>query len=47
METYTPGPNYQTFVVQHVGGAIRNSDFIASLDTPDKARDYVNENFPD
>ena len=46
-EDYTPGPNYQTFVAEHVSWAIRNTDFIQSLNTPEKARDYVNENFPD
>ena len=45
-DDYTPGPNYQTFVAEHVSWAIRNRDFIVSLDTPDKAREYVNENFP-
>lgn len=46
-DDYTPGPNYQTFVAEHVSWAIRNRNFIVSLDTPDKAREYVNENFPD
>ena len=42
-----PTSDYQTFIAEHVGWAIRNRDFIVSLDTPDKARDYVNENLPD
>ena len=46
-DDFTPGPNYQTFVAEHVSWAIRNRDFIVSLDTPDKARDYVNTNFPE
>jgi hypothetical protein len=46
-DDFTPGPNYQTFIAEHVSWAIRNRDFIVSLDTQDKARDYVNENFPD
>ena len=45
-DDYTPGPNYQTFIAQHVSWAIRNRNFIVSLDTPDKAREYVNQNFP-
>jgi cytoskeletal protein RodZ len=45
-DDYTPGPNYQTFVAEHVSWAIRNRNFIISLDTPDKAREYVNQNFP-
>lgn len=46
-DDFTPGPNYQTFVAEHVSWAIRNTDFIQSMDTPEKARNYVNENFPD
>ncbi|HEX7772229.1 MAG TPA: hypothetical protein VF435_07385, partial [Pyrinomonadaceae bacterium] len=46
-EDFTPGPNYQTFVAEHVSWAIRNTDFIQSLDSAEKARNYVNENFPD
>ena len=46
-DDYTPGPNYQTFVTEHVSWVMRNRDFIASVDTPEKARAYVNENFPD
>lgn len=45
-DDYTPGDNYQSFIAEHVSWAIRNRDFIVSLDSPDKARDYVNENFP-
>ena len=46
-DDYTPNPEYQTFIGAHVSWALRNRDFIVSLDTPDKARDYVNENLPD
>ena len=46
-DDYTPNPEYQTFIAEHVGWALRNRDFIVSLDTPDKARDYVNQNIPD
>ena len=45
-DDYTPGPDYQSFIAAHVTWAIRNRAFIMSLDTPDKARDYVNEHFP-
>ena len=41
-EDYTLGDNYQTFVNEHVDWAIRNTDFISSLDTV-KARAYINE----
>lgn len=46
-DDYTPGANYQDFVASHVGWALRNTDFIRSLDTQEKARAYVNEHFPD
>ena len=46
-EDNTPNPNYQTFLGEHVSWALRNRDFIVSLNTPDKARDYVNQNLPD
>lgn len=46
-EDYSPGPDYQTFLTNHVGWVLRNSDFIQSLNTPEKARAYVDENFPD
>jgi hypothetical protein len=46
-DDYTPGANYQTFIEQHVSWAIRNTDFIQSVGTAEKARAYVNANFPD
>lgn len=45
-DDYTPGPNYQTFIAEHVSWAIRNRNFIVSMDSPEKAREYVNEHFP-
>ena len=42
-EDYTPGENYQKFVAEHVSWAIQNTDFIQSVNTPEKARAYVNE----
>ncbi|HKZ81932.1 MAG TPA: hypothetical protein VJ124_26940 [Pyrinomonadaceae bacterium] len=38
---------YQEFARNHIGWAIKNLDFIQSLDTPQKARDYVNEHLDD
>ena len=46
-DDFTPGPNYQSFVTAHVTWALRNTDFVKSLDTPEKARAYVDQNFPD
>jgi len=42
-EDYTPGDNYQSFISEHVDWAIRNTDFITSINTPEKARAYLNE----
>jgi uncharacterized protein involved in exopolysaccharide biosynthesis len=47
-EDFTPsGDEYEKFLADHVGWLIRNSSFIQSINTPDKARAYVNENFPE
>jgi len=46
-EDYTPRENYQQFIGEHVGWAIRNIAFINSINTAEKARAYVNANFPD
>ena len=45
-DDYTPGPEYSGFLAEHITWRIRNSDFVQSLDTPEKARAYVDENFP-
>jgi cytoskeletal protein RodZ len=45
-DDYTPSPEYSSFLAEHVTWRIRNSDFVRSLDTPEKARAYVDENFP-
>ena len=45
-DDYTPGSDYNSFVAAHVPWAIRNGAFIQSLDSPEKARDYVNQNIP-
>lgn len=42
-DDFTPGPGYEKFVREHIGWAIRNTDFIQSVNTPEKARAYVNE----
>ena len=41
-EDYTPGDNYQSFVAEHVDWALKNTDFINSINTPEKARAYLN-----
>lgn len=44
-DDFTPGDAYQQFAIDHVTWAFRNTDFIREINTADKARDYVNENF--
>lgn len=46
-DDYTPGDDYQSFVAAHVSWAIRNSDFASTINTPEKARAYVDQNIPD
>ncbi|HSL52791.1 MAG TPA: hypothetical protein VK868_00290 [Pyrinomonadaceae bacterium] len=46
-EDYTPGENYQSFLTAHVTWVMRNGTFIQSINSPEKARAYVNENFPE
>jgi hypothetical protein len=41
-DDYTPGDNYQQFVVEQVGWAIRNTEFTNSINTQEKARAYIN-----
>jgi hypothetical protein len=41
-EDYTPGDNYQSFVSEHLDWATRNTDFVNSINTPEKARAYIN-----
>jgi hypothetical protein len=46
-DDYTEGDHYQQFMTEHLTWAIRNTDFIQSVNTPEKARAYVNANFPE
>jgi hypothetical protein len=46
-EDFTPGENYEKFVNEHIGWVARNGDFIQTVNTPAKARAYVNEHFPE
>lgn len=46
-DDFTIGDDYQTFVTEHVTWAISNTDFAATVNTPEKARAYVNQNIPD
>jgi len=46
-EDFTPGQDYDRFVGEHVGWAIRHTDFITSVNTAEKGRAYVNSHFPE
>ena len=46
-DDFTPRGDYQAFVAEHVNWVMRNTDFIQSINTPQKARAYVNEHFPE
>ena len=46
-EDYTPRGDYHNFVSEHVNWVMRNTDFIQSINTPEKARAYVNAHFPE
>jgi hypothetical protein len=46
-DDFTPRGDYQTFVADHVNWVMRNTDFIQSINTPAKARAYVNDHFPE
>jgi hypothetical protein len=46
-EDFTPGDDYVGFIKDHVVWGVRNAEFIQSLDSKEKAVDYVNEHFPE
>ena len=46
-DDFTAGEKMQEFALDHVSWAFRNSDFIQEINSSEKARAYVNENFPD
>jgi hypothetical protein len=46
-DDFTPRGEYQDFVSEHVNWVMRNGDFIQTINTPEKARVYVNEHFPE
>jgi hypothetical protein len=36
-----PGPSYQQFEKEHISWSLSNTDFLVSIDTPDKAKAYI------
>jgi hypothetical protein len=45
-EDFTPGDDYLTFVQEHVSWVARNSEWVQTINTKEKALTYVNEHFP-
>jgi hypothetical protein len=43
-EDYTPGPKYAEFIDAHSNWGVDNFQWVASMNTPEKGRAYVNEN---
>lgn len=46
-EDFTPGDNYSRFMGEHITWGARHYDFIQTINTPEKARAYVNAHFPE
>ena len=46
-EDYTPSAEYQKFLSEHVEWVTQNTDFIGTINSPEKARAYVNDHFPE
>ena len=46
-EDFTPGDQYQQFIADHITWTFQNTDFIKTINTPEKARAYVNAHFPE
>ena len=46
-EDFTEGSKFQAFSEEHATWMIRNLDFVQSINTPDKARAYVNDHISD
>ena len=45
-DDYTPGEEMAQFLASHAVWTFNNRDFIQTIDTAEKARTYVDENFP-
>jgi hypothetical protein len=45
-EDFTPGEKFEEFNREHIPWAGRNYEWVLSINTPEKARAYVNEHLP-
>jgi hypothetical protein len=43
----SPNDDYGSFMKDHIGWVFRNTDFVQSISTPEKARAYVDEHIDD
>jgi hypothetical protein len=46
-DDFTPGEKHSQFLADHIGWAARNYPFMLTINTPEKARAYINEHFPE
>ena len=46
-DDFTISDKYGEFLVSHASWTVSNTDFIETISTAEKARTYVNQNFPD
>lgn len=46
-DDFTPASGYQEFMSAHISWAIRDRAFIVSINTPEKAKAYVDEHLPE
>jgi len=47
MRNHTPTDAYQPFVKEHIRWLFSNTDFLQSINTPEKGRAYVDEHIND
>jgi hypothetical protein len=45
-DDFSQGNKFAEFAAAHVGWAIRNYQWVGSMDSPEKARAYINEHLP-
>ncbi|HZJ45379.1 MAG TPA: hypothetical protein VFD63_16510 [Pyrinomonadaceae bacterium] len=46
-EDYTPSPEFESFIKEHFNWAVRNAEFIQSINSKEKAIAYVNDHIDD
>ena len=46
-EDYTPSAEYESFIKDHFSWAVRNADFIQSINSKEKAIAYINDHIDD